>query len=544
MTLVKKTTLLRSILLASLPLALAASCGIDDSYQANDEKAERWNGANDPQNMGRNYIYEWDDLKTDELKTGASEIVPWVDTYWPMKEDGYNDRWQSGKLSPMELYDKAFNDWTPSMGFEEFLKLEKFSSPGRAYDGEYYQEYGPAAEWAHKGGNQRARVLTDPDGTAKWDEESDDVNAHWGGLEGWFGHCHAWAPASYMYPEPLHSVTYEGETFEVADIKALAEATFEGGRSMFLGGRCNTKEVERDDHGRIIDRECRDTNAGAFHVVLLNRMGIRKNSFVSDVTYDYQVWNHPARDYTITLQEEVDLTKALELVNRTDVTEYPYSDAKRFVHVKIDFRYVVEGSASTTPYAEQVDRFTRTARYDYLLELESDSSIIGGEWIDDQPHPDFIWAPYGANDVRKGWGSGVIIEKEDVQKLVDLSRENEQPIEGTPYDSAPASDIPDNDAAGVSDTISIPDSTTIEGLQVMVNISHTYRGDLSVELVRDERRVTLIAHDGGSEDDIVKTFSVDTFDGDDAAGDWTLQVTDNARFDKGTLNSWSLIVGK
>lgn len=552
MTIIKRS-LLRTILLASLPVAIAAGCA-DTSSSPEEEaggKPDRWNTANDPANMGRNYEYNWDELNVPDLQAGASEIVPWPDTYWPMKGDGYNNRWQGdSKPSSMELYDQVFNDWAPSMGMDAFLALKKFSHPGTAYDGEYYEEYGPATEWAHNGGNERARVLTDPDGTSKWDEDDDDFNVKWGGLEGWYGHCHAWAPAAIMVPEPQHAVTYEGVTFEVADIKALAEATFEGGRSMFLGGRCNAKDAERDEHGRIIATECRDTNAGAFHVVTVNRIGVRKASFVIDATYDFQVWNQPVRDYEIKQQNEVDLSEALTLVGRTDVTDYPYNpDAKRFVHVEMDFRYVVEGSASASPYLDRVDSFTTTHNYDYLLELETDGTIIGGEWIDDAPHPDFIWAPYGSNDIRSksawgGWGQ-VVIEKAKVQKLIDLSiAEDEVLVEGeeTVFESAPARSIPDNDDSGVKDTISVPDSVTIAGLRVDVDITHTYRGDLKVELVRAGKRVLLSGNEGGGQDDLIKTFSVTDFNDEDAVGRWVLEVRDTAGADTGTLNTWSLTV--
>ncbi len=547
MTFIKSTTLLRTTLLALLPLTAAAGCATEamEDFAPKDDKSDRWNSANDPRNMGQDYVYNWEELNVPDLQAGASDITPWPDSYWPMKDDGYNDRWQPGKLSPMELYDKVFNNWTPSMGFEDYLDLTRFSSPGTAYDAEYYDELGPATNWAHEGGNKRARVLTAPDGTPLWDEESEEDYVDWGGLQGWFGHCHAWAPAAFMYPEPQHAVTYQGETFEVADIKALANATLEGGRSKFLGGRCNAEEAERDEYGRIIATECRDTNAGAFHVVVLNRMGIRKASFVMDATYDSEVWNQPVRDYTINKQEEIDVAKALELVKRTDVTEWPYSDAERFVHVKMDFRYVVEGNASATPYLDRIDAYTRSHDYNYILELEADGTIIGGEWIDDAPHPDFIWAPYGTNDVGPQWGTKVI-RKADVEELVKLSREDAQaePTDGTAYESTPNSDIPDNDSGGVRDSINVADSTIIAALSVNVNITHTYRGDLTVSLVHNGERVTLVANEGGSEDDIVKSFTVSDFDGQSAQGEWLLHVVDSANIDIGTLNSWTLNVSE
>ena len=544
---------IRTLLAAAMVFAIG--CAGDDTTidpECDGPKCDAWNDANDPANFGRDYIYSFAELSKPELANGASEIVPWPDTYWPMKEDGYNDRWRGDSvLSPVELYDKAFNGWVPEGGFEAFTALKRFKNPGGSYDAAYYEKYGKATKWGHeKGGNYRARVLTAPDGTPQWDESSMEENIEWGGLEGWWGHCHAWAPAAFMAPEPQHAVTLNGVTFEVADIKALIEATYEGGNSLFLGGRCNTKDVERDEYGRIIADECRDTNAGAFHVVTLNRMGIRGLSFVLDATYDYQVWNQPVRDYTITQQDIVDLPTALELIKRSDVTEYPYNDdAESFVHVKMKFRYVVEGSASAEPFLARIDSFTRTHNYDYLLELDGDGMIIGGEWIDDNPHPDFLWAPTGANDVKSGgyWGE-TIIAKADVQQLIDLASAPDQPddppVNGDEhvYEATPGTAIPDNDSTGISSVINVSDALTVAAMRVTVDITHTYSGDLTLSLVRNGTTVELMSREGGSADDVHKTFPVSDFNGQDSAGDWTLKVVDSAGQDVGTLDAWTITI--
>lgn len=108
------------------------------------------------------------------------------------------------------------------------------------------------------------------------------------------------------------------------------------------------------------------------------------------------------------------------------------------------------------------------------------------------------------------------------------------------YTNTMAFPIPDNDAAGVSSVISVPDSGTLSGVSVDVDITHTYRGDLTVTLSKAGRTVTLFEREGAGADDLVATFDVSDFDGEDSAGDWTLTVIDNANADEGTLNSWTL----
>lgn len=100
--------------------------------------------------------------------------------------------------------------------------------------------------------------------------------------------------------------------------------------------------------------------------------------------------------------------------------------------------------------------------------------------------------------------------------------------------------IPDNDPAGITTNIDVPESGAIRGLKVNVDITHTWKGDLRVQLSRAGNMITLHDRAGGSADDLVQTFDVTAFDGTDMSGAWTLIVSDNAGYDTGTLNSWSL----
>lgn len=77
-------------------------------------------------------------------------------------------------------------------------------------------------------------------------------------------------------------------------------------------------------------------------------------------------------------------------------------------------------------------------------------------------------------------------------------------------------------------------------LQVTVNITHTYIGDLTVTLYTpSSQTVTLHNKEGGSADNIHTTYNVTGWDGD-YQGYWTLKVTDTYNADTGTLDSWSV----
>ena len=115
--------------------------------------------------------------------------------------------------------------------------------------------------------------------------------------------------------------------------------------------------------------------------------------------------------------------------------------------------------------------------------------------------------------------------------------------------SEPFLAIPDENPVGVTDVIPFPHEFEIEGIQVYVNITHTWIQDLIVEVtspggttVRLHNRSGLNAHD------IIGTYgldlavdgpgSLDDFIDELSQGDWTLWVSDNEGYDVGTLNEW------
>jgi serine protease len=111
------------------------------------------------------------------------------------------------------------------------------------------------------------------------------------------------------------------------------------------------------------------------------------------------------------------------------------------------------------------------------------------------------------------------------------------------YSNTTPVSIPDNVPAGITSTISVPDSIAISELSVSVNITHTYIGDLIVKLTSPSgTTVTLHNRSGGSADNLVQTYTPAEFNGQNTAGTWTLSVSDNAGIDVGTLNNWSLNV--
>jgi subtilisin-like proprotein convertase family protein/C1A family cysteine protease len=113
------------------------------------------------------------------------------------------------------------------------------------------------------------------------------------------------------------------------------------------------------------------------------------------------------------------------------------------------------------------------------------------------------------------------------------------------YSNTTAAPIPDNAPAGVSRDIRVTDTGAIRTMQVAVDITHTYRGDLTLVLSKvGGSEVILLRGDGSSEANLVRTFDVTNFLGQELSGTWRLKVVDEARNDVGTLNFWRLTVAR
>ncbi|MDT0269778.1 S8 family serine peptidase [Streptomyces sp. DSM 44915] len=96
------------------------------------------------------------------------------------------------------------------------------------------------------------------------------------------------------------------------------------------------------------------------------------------------------------------------------------------------------------------------------------------------------------------------------------------------------------DNATVTSEIEVGElATTPASVSVELDITHTWRGDLTVRVTDPAGNATVL-HDrsGGSQDNVVGSFDVPV--SGSATGTWTLSVTDNAYLDTGTLNSWAL----
>jgi subtilisin-like proprotein convertase family protein len=125
--------------------------------------------------------------------------------------------------------------------------------------------------------------------------------------------------------------------------------------------------------------------------------------------------------------------------------------------------------------------------------------------------------------------------------------------------------IPDNAPAGVSSTVVASSPYDVVDVNVLVNITHTYTGDLDLYLIGpDGTSVELSTDNGGSGDNFTDTLFDDgaatsvtagsapftgsfqpeqplaALNGQPASGEWIFKVVDDAGSDLGTVDNWQL----
>jgi len=128
------------------------------------------------------------------------------------------------------------------------------------------------------------------------------------------------------------------------------------------------------------------------------------------------------------------------------------------------------------------------------------------------------------------------------------------------YTKVDGTTIPDNTPAGIDSTITVPvgDDVVIKDVRVYLDITHPHVGDLIITLTSPGSTTVQIHGNqmGWMWDDIDKVWydtvagpsgNLDDFDGENSAGDWTLNVSDNNNVpdaNDGTLNEWRLAINQ
>lgn len=345
--------------------------------------AEPYDSGSHPANFARiagmNIITNFNSLP----KSGkvADDRLGWSETYWPSNKGGIAYRWNHPTPEPFKykLYSK-----------EELLRMSQNElaqlSPAELYDISN-DDYNYTL-------TRKAFNLYSP--RDLW----------------WEGICHGWAQAAINYPEP-EPIVYKNKAgikvpIGASDIKALLSMheayNYRGEKFAFAGRRCKVKgkvEGEADDRDAPSDRaypspeladspDCKDVNAGAFHVIISNMLGLHGKGFVADIDRFNDVWNQPIVGYKTQIIGEEAADHSLGIARRIKVKlTMTYGEELKFYTPQLEAEghknFVSKSPVTLTPHQKFLSR-----NYEYILELNEAGHITGGEWIT-QTRPDFMW---------------------------------------------------------------------------------------------------------------------------------------------------------
>ncbi len=307
-----------------------------------------WQWYSDPALMSIELERNFEKIPLEAKVEGAERF--WSGDYWALNRGNINYRWNSSQRIGFKLQ-------SPTLEEARLMTREQLAalSPSEKYDifvGNY--DY-PLRKEVEGIANRRA--------------------------ESWEGICHGWAPASMNHQEPLAKDRMSPEGINVpfgsSDIKALISYYYANGfisDTHQMGRRCYDEEGEAED--------CKeDMNAGAFHLILTNKIAFRQEGIIVDIKRGTEVWNHPLKSYRseVLKWKGPKRTSAPGTVKRAKV--------KTLVRVIYGTNNYWEPIRATDHQQEGA------LKYVYFLDLDVNGNIIGGEWDSDE-RPDFLWVKY------------------------------------------------------------------------------------------------------------------------------------------------------
>lgn len=305
-----------------------------------------WRDYSNPNIMSENFERNFEKLPLHGAPHDSQKL--WANDYWPTKRGSINYRWNS--VNPI-----GFDLVSPTK--EQALQM----SP---------------ADIATLAASEKLDLLNgDYDYSVRRDVEGNSSKS----AALWNGICNGWAPAAINHNEPLPKTLMNPDGIQIpfgsSDIKALLSYYYafkhEVDSTHQMGRRCNINFGTHCDD---------DLNAGAFHIVLTNKLGLEQTSFIADVERFRQVWNHAVNEYTSTVVN----------TNLAPASDSAPGTLKR-IHVKTVMSFILEIKKNNwNPVLGTEDHVNDVRNYEYLLDINANGEIVGGEWIS-KSRPDFLW---------------------------------------------------------------------------------------------------------------------------------------------------------
>jgi hypothetical protein len=249
---------------ALLALCVLGLSSIQLSFAVNDlDRA--WMRVSDPLIMSTSFNRDFASLPKSGKVSDPTKY--WSSDYWARNKGGINYRWNASRRI-------GFNLVSPTK--EQALTMTEAQLAALA----------PSEKWDLFIGRYDYPVKREVAAYASPSRPS------------WEGICDGWAGAAMnqQEPKPITVTNPDGIKipFGSSDVKGLLSwyyaRKFSGGYAM-MGYRCNENFVKAD-------RCTHDMNAGAFHLVVANRIGVSGISFIADIDRKAEVWNHLAYSFS------------------------------------------------------------------------------------------------------------------------------------------------------------------------------------------------------------------------------------------------------
>ncbi len=167
---------------------------------------------------------------------------------------------------------------------------------------------------------------------------------------GWYGHCNGWAAAAIRHAEPVRSVTKNGVTFSPADIKGLLAELYIYNEHVVLAGE-NEAPI----------------GAAAFHAIIANWIGRKSHPLGIEAEPGEEKWNYPAYAFAASAVKQ----------------------SPRQVEVTMNVVYAADSRSEW----DESPRLEEVRYFHYVLDLDAEGKIVGGQFLHDSWAIDMLWVP-------------------------------------------------------------------------------------------------------------------------------------------------------
>ncbi|MFO5526558.1 MAG: S8 family serine peptidase, partial [Cuspidothrix sp.] len=211
------------------------------------------------------------------------------------------------------------------------------------------------------------------------------------------------------------------------------------------------------------------------------------------------------------------------------------------------------GTSSATPIVAGVAALVLSANPDLTAQqVKRILQDTADKIVDNNPDPQLGMrgGTYNSNGHSQWFGYGKVNAAKAVRVAQQMGTVTKITNKQIQVKTSQVVSIPDNNKVGIKSAITIDEAINVGDIQVTVNISHDFLGDLEVYLIApNNQRILLQSRTLGRRNQLQNTYTMRSHPVLKqllylpAKGKWQLQVIDFAVLDMGKLNSWELVIG-